>query len=564
MRTRALPLLTSLALLACSDNSDGSGATNAGDGATAPSDTSANSETGTSDAPTAPEPAPDVSPDTANAGDVGGGGAGDTGSGGESDVSAPDDTAAPPSDTSSGGGGGASCDPARPVFCAGGRRFRCDPETSQSDPDPCPTGEACIGQGQCVAIQGNVLLLVDTSSSMNAIVGRDMFARDCVSAGCPVWAWPQCDDPTSPQTRIARVKVALQRIFGSEEASGVRWALQRFPQKGDSSPDCDDGYNWGLRAMTDHGGQTSTSLDGWFGTNLAQVIAVPFSDAASPPLDALNRWVDFEETGTSSSQACSNNWDCASNICQAGRCFEVDNPELRGVGFTPIGKSLFYAGEYFRHRVLVQGKTCSANADCGSPHHSCVEGKCHDPLHACRPNVVVVLTDGGETEDRDPATFFHPRVQAKRMNMGLGCSADSDCAGRSTCVSGSCQPVTQPYQPTDRMCSVYGIPCASANDCIAPCTNPAQCPVTCGPAVIAGATQGPAGRITDYTGRPVSLTVHVVDASNVQGGNADIAAYGGGVQIGVDLADIDSLVNRLRPLLDTKLLLARCPELSGN
>jgi hypothetical protein len=62
----------------------------------------------------------------------------------------------------------------------------------------------------------------------------------------------------------------------------------------------------------------------------------------------------------------------------------------------------------------------------------------------------------------------------------------------------------------------------------------------------------------------VSLTVHVVDASNVDGGNADIAAYGGGVQVGVDLADIDTLVARLRPLLDTKVLSSRCPQLSGN
>ena len=456
---------------------------------------------------------------------------------------------------------GFACDPATPVFCSAGQRFRCDPGNGDIVSEPCALGEACVG-GQCVGIQGNVLLLVDTSTSMNAVVGRDIYARDCVGAGCPEWSWPACDDAAAPATRIARVKVALQRLFESDEAARLRMALQRFPQRGDDSPDCDDGYNWGLRAMEDHNNQTSTSLETWFGANLGQVIAVPFSDGAEPPLDALNRWVDFTESTRPTAQACVNNWDCASNICEADRCLEVSDPELRGVGFTPIGKSLFYAGEYFRHRVLVEGKACSADADCASPHHTCVDGACHDPLHECRPNVVVLLTDGGETEDRDPSAYFHPRVQAKRLHTGLGCMVDADCAGDGTCIEGSCQPANIPYADGERMCSVYGTACANDGDCIEPCTN-GQCAVTCGPARVSGATQGPAGRITNYAGEPVSLTVHVVDASGVDRGNADIAAYGGGVQVGVDLADIDSLVERLRPLLDTKALLARCPGLAG-
>ena len=238
------------------------------------------------------------------------------------------------------------------------------------------------------------------------------------------------------------------------------------------------------------------------------------------------------------------------------------DPELRGVGFTPIGKSLFYAGEYFRHQVLVEGKACMADADCASPHHTCVDGLCHDPLHECRPNVVVLLTDGGETEDRDSGTFFHPRAQAKRLHYGLGCAGDADCAGGATCQAGSCQPPLLPYPDGTQMCSVFGIPCAADGDCISPCTG-GQCPVTCGPARVDGMTQGEAGRITDQAGHPVSLTLHVVDASGVDGGNADLAAYGGGLHVSVDLVDVDALVQRLQPLLDTKTLLARCPELQG-
>jgi len=474
---------------------------------------------------------------------------------GSEDATASADGGAPVSDVSF------ACDPAAALFCSAGQRFRCDPATGDVVSEPCGLGEACVG-GQCVGVQGNVLLLVDTSTSMNAVVGRDIYARDCAGAGCPAWTWPSCDDPATPATRIARVKVALQRLFASEEAATLRLALQRFPQRGDDSPDCDDGYNWGLRAMEDHNNQTSTSLDTWFGANLGQVIAVPFADAAEPPLDELNRWVNFTETLRPTAQACVNNWDCASNICERDRCAEVVDPELRGVGFTPIGKSLFYAGEYFRHNVLVEGKPCQNDTECASPHHTCVEGACHDPLHECRPNVVVLLTDGGETEDRDSAGFFHPRVQAKRLHTGLGCMVDADCAGDGTCIEGSCQPANIPYADGERMCSVYGTACANDGDCIEPCTN-GQCAVTCGPARVNGATQGPAGRVTDYAGEPVSLTVHVVDASGVDRGNADIAAYGGGVQLGVDLADIDTLVERLRPLLDTKALLARCPGLAG-
>lgn len=488
---------------------------------------------------------------------------GDTG-GVSEDVGVPSDARPVAPDAPGAAGsdaGGPVCDPAAPVFCRNGERFRCAPDGAAAAPEPCATGEVCTG-GQCVDAQGNVLLLVDTSTSMNAVVGRDVYARDCLGAGCPTWDWPRCDDPAAPATRIARVKVALQRLFASEGARDLRLALQRFPQRGDDSPDCDDGYNWGLRAMEDHDGQTETSLDTWFGAHLGQVVAVPFADAAAPPLAELNRWVDFTEGTRPTAQACVNNWDCASNICDADRCLEVADPELRGVGFTPIGKSLFYAGEYFRHRVLVEGKACGADADCASPHHTCVEGQCHDPLNACRPNVVVLLTDGGETEDRDTGGFFHPRIQAKRLHTGLGCMADADCAGEATCADGSCQPLLEPYPAGERMCSVFGTPCAGDADCIEPCTG-GQCPVTCGDARIEGMTQGPAGRITDHAGRPVSMTLHVVDASGVAGGNADLAAYGGGLAVGVDLVDVDALVDRLTPLLDTKTLLARCPELAS-
>ena len=115
-------------------------------------------------------------------------------------------------------------------------------------------------------------------------------------------------------------------------------------------------------------------------------------------------------------------------------CVVTTNAELRAVGATPIGKSLFYASEYLRHFVLVEGQFCEEDADCASSNHSCVDGQCHDEFAYCRENVIVLFSDGAETENVHIDDFFHPRVQAKRLFYGLGCQTDADCLSGAMCL----------------------------------------------------------------------------------------------------------------------------------
>ena len=62
-------------------------------------------------------------------------------------------------------------------------------------------------------------------------------------------------------------------------------------------------------------------------------------------------------------------------------------------------------------------------------------------------------------------------------------------------------------------------------------------------------------RLTDAAGRPVSVQVHVVDASGIEGANRYIAAYGGGEHVSVDLGAASTIVATVLPLLDAKIAL---------
>ena len=450
------------------------------------------------------------------------------------------------------------CDP-NAIFCREGERFRCRPDGTTFDPQPCADGFVCIGDAECVDAQPNVVVLVDTSTSMNLLVDRAGYARDCLGEGCPPWSFPQCEDPASPVTRLGRVKQALRRLFAADEARGLRVALQRFPQERNDHPDCDTGYAWGRHRISAHQREHVGAGEAWFTGHLDEIIAVPFGPERALARDDLQRWVDHAEAVAGPVGACATFADCPSGVCLDGRCRPVSDPELRGTGFTPLGTSLFYAGEYLREAALVEGRACGADADCGSPHHTCVLGACRDPLATCRPNVVLVFTDGGETDDRDLTDFFHPRVQAKRLHYGLGCGDDADCSAGATCVDADCRPPPGAVDEEARVCSVFGTACAADGDCANPC-GAQGCPNPCLPMRVTTVDDA-SPRLRDAAGNPISVTVHVVDASGVDGGNRDIAAYGGGTHISVDLLDVDALVRQVTPLLDTKRLLAACPAL---
>jgi hypothetical protein len=443
---------------------------------------------------------------------------------------------------------------------------------------PCPGGKGCQG-GACVAIEPNVILIMDTSGSMNWINDQGIMPDECEGADCPPWSWPAaCDDPEEPVTRLGKAKKALQSVVTSEAAKGLRMALQRFPQNqslllGAKGPTCGDGGLLGLNTWTADEHQTHELLaDKVLGKSLRTVMPVPFASDGTSNVDELLSWIDFEETFETSEKSCNLlPLGCPGEVgdvkaCLDGFCAIQTQPELRATGQTPIGRSLFYAGEILRHRVVVQGRACEADVDCDSPHYACVEGACHDAFRKCRPNVIVVFTDGGESVDtwaeikESSAAFFNPRVQAKRLHYGLGCAGDSDCLNGATCVSDVC---TSPeLTVADKACHLTDVPCdsnAACSDYKYKC-GPAQ---TCsGECEETGLTfiDTKAGQevLRDSAGEPIAATVHVVDASKSMTSNSLIAAMGGGQHVSVELENIENLVDAFLPLLDVKVSLGGC------
>jgi len=203
-----------------------------------------------------------------------------------------------------------------------------------------------------------------------------------------------------------------------------------------------------------------------------------------------------------------------------------------------------------KHFVLVQGKACQDTVDCGSPNHTCVDGACYDPFAECRPNVIIAFTDGDETENVHINDFFHPRVQAKRMHYGLGCSDDADCLSGAFCLEGICRPPVGIVDEEALTCETGGLPCASTADCPDPCATFGGCQGECLPTgvkVVDNMTN--ANVIRDWSGNPVTVTVNVVDASGKIGANELVARYGGGKHFSVNLDDPNDLVDTFGSLL---------------
>ncbi|MFT7624940.1 MAG: hypothetical protein ACI9WU_004131 [Myxococcota bacterium] len=415
------------------------------------------------------------------------------------------------------------CDPEMPAWCLdSGQPARCASDGLSIVALPCA---GVCADGICQPVQPNVLLVVDTSLSMTEVVDKQVPPWSCVGAGCPEWIWPDCDDAAAPLTRLGRIKALLRSILDTDEARAARLALMRFAQtpRDGEEPDCARGYWRGSDTITGDDDAPVAPLGGWFGVGLDQVLAVPLTDGMTAG-DAMAPWLDEEEAGPGS-------------------------PELRAAGGTPLGKALFYASEYLRQAVLVQGRDCEADADCASAHHSCEDGRCHDPIGHCRRHAIILLTDGGESVHPSVQDFFHPRVQAKRLQFGLGCVGDLDCLSGATCEEGVCRPS---FSPPATACEVLGTACVEAGDCAAPdCAGEPGCPAGCGAGRV-DHVEPISQRLTDAQGAAVAVTVHVVDASGIDGANALIAAYGGGLHRSVDLSDIDSVAALLRPLLDLK------------
>lgn len=398
---------------------------------------------------------------------------------------------------------------------------------------PCSSGQACY-EGQCQPVRQNVLVIFDTSSSMHAPLDPTAFPVECEgSAVSCLPDFPVCDGPPGDsQTLFSLSKRAFAEVLAESEGRGVQYALQRFPQIEDtryavSNSLCHHGWYQHVGTMSGDDQSHDTETGDWFSENLGEVMFVPFPRRATlSNASQLQAWLDFTETvapaWTPQSPPCTQGTQCGVNYCTSvdgvDHCVTHENPELRAAGQTPLGKSLFYAGEYFRRFVLVDGKPCEVSSDCGSTGYVCAEGTCRDPFRHCRDSLIVLFTDGGESAYADEAEFFNPAVQAKRLAVGLNCATTADCRGGASCQDGICLGGGQSTGNVPTTVDLDGHTALSRPD-----------------------------------GSEISIRTTVVNLSGPTGGafgqNARIARAGGGETVAVTATDLESLKATLKSLL---------------
>ena len=433
----------------------------------------------------------------------------------------------------------------------------------------CPPGQECR-EGECRNMKQRVLVVFDTSGSMNLFPGTTTYPKMCGGATTDdcLEPWPTCEAPDSPITTMGVSKRVFSQFFSSDDTMDVIFALQRFPQAAKrATPVCEGGYYEGSTDLTGDTQVHSVPLGvtTWFDDALTEALLVPFPPpGATSNLLPLLQWMDFKETTLKTTSLCTTPEECVGGVClgPAGNrwCHMFTNPELRAHGWTPLGKSLFYAGEYIKRYVVVDGKGCKKDEDCGSPGYFCSEeGKCFDPLKACRLNVIVLFTDGGETEYPSTGDFFNPQVQAKRMRYGLGCKSDDECSKLTFCRPKKDKPSeTECFKP---YCSETGY---CTNDGIE--NDPQKQKVA-----YADTTPEPSNRLVDANGNPIDVIVNVVDASTADKAQADdvtnanrlIALYGGGIHVVVSLDDEADFLANLKKTIDFKSLFSQCAVSPG-
>lgn len=413
----------------------------------------------------------------------------------------------------------------------------CEPGVGCTHPGK-PDGMACGAEtwcmvGQCTNITNNLIVIFDTSGSMKTKVPGKI---------CYDQSWPVCIAPNQACDRMGVSKNIFAKAFATIDPKRTKLAMFRFPQvwlspEAKTSPKppfwkppvaCANGNYLGYSTMTGHTAEETVGPEtSWYWDNLDEVLCVPYPVTPDhDPSAEITAWMDGEETYGS-------------------------DPELRAIGGTPIGRTLFYAGEYLRNRVVIDGLPCSQTVDCKNSNYICDAGACRDPARACRQTTIVVFTDGGEENYADK--LFSPWVQAKRLAYGLRCKADADCVGGARCVC----PPTQPG------CSAAQLECLPESldtgfycrETMAACLptakegSPGYCKKKNGqnqcvpdPIVGVGAEADVFAHnvLRSPDGVPFSARIHVIDISNDGNGverSGNLARSGGGLLLAPDGAD---------------------------
>jgi hypothetical protein len=428
-------------------------------------------------------------------------------------------------------------------YCEKGMVVQCDPKGVGWLKFPCPPGNGCFVD-QCQPIQHNLLVIFDTSGSMASIGFMDTVPCICPS-GCSAKPFPVCEDPLCPQSKLGLAKHVFSKFFESEQLGIVNIVLTHFAQRIRYPPtlQCTNLFamarGWyGMDMMssdwiTGDDGSHVTDEGGWFDQYLYEILSVPFPATwDEDTVEALQSWVNFNEEVGPTETACTAIKDCPGGFCAPGEdgqkvCWYHTDPELRALTGTPLGRSMFYAGEVYRKQIMVNGKSCQTDADCNNRNYYCSsKGLCKDPFAHCRQNMILMFTDGVESPETSLSEFFNPRVQAKRFRYGLGCDGDDDCFEDAVCSGGRCSEYPQPNT---------------------------------GGTTVPPNTEAP-WRLEDYQGAPVMITTHVIDMSSGEGEgpNKHLADDGGGSYYHADDLDPDELLEQMLKLLDIKQNLQDC------
>lgn len=390
----------------------------------------------------------------------------------------------------------------------------------------CDAGNACYVD-RCEPIRHNVVLIFDTSASMwsyrEPSWNVDYSPLTCVDNPHPCFApFPDCDDEDDPLALFTLSKNTFAAVVAEAIGGFSQFALERFPQRDTPavSPSCGGGWYSALDQMTGDDDARTTDGATWFADNLGQVFVVPFP--VRNTIDNTNElltWLDHRERLGATPDGCTNDADCG-DAGKCGdyngdrRCFRHTDPELRAISQTPLGKSLFYAGEYIRRFVRVDGKPCTTDASCDSAGYLCRDNQCVDPYRKCKDDFIVLFTDGGESFHESEDDFFNPVVQAKRLAFGLDCQGDGDCRGDAKCIDQKCVGKEQTTLDTP---SVAG--------------------------------EG-YGALATVNGTPISIKTTVVTLNAAPTINARIAYAGGGTNVDVsavtDASGVDALKAALR------------------
>jgi|GEM_PF-1685039 len=358
--------------------------------------------------------------------------------------------------------------------CEGAGHVRaCNASGTVEGVSECAAGRACY-TGTCELIRHNVVLIFDTSASMWSYVnpawnssgpGTSYSPLTCENnphagpvgdrhdgapdgAGC-FESFPDCDNEDQPMSLFTLSKNAFSAVVAEAIGGYAQFALQRFPQQDSpgASVSCSSGWYTAQEMITGDDDARTTDGSSWFKDNLGQVFVVPFPVRTTiDNTSTLLGWLDHKEVLGASPKSCTTATvaaDCGANGRCADyngqlRCFTHTDPELRAVSQTPLGKSLFYAGEYIRRFVRVDGKACTTDASCDSAGYLCRDSKCVDPYRKCKDDYIVLFTDGGESFHDQESDFFNPVVQAKRLAFGLDCQGDGDCRGDAKCIDNQC------------------------------------------------------------------------------------------------------------------------------